>query len=370
MTLASHTGPVRSTATELLISARVLALLSCLLLVACGHGAAANDTKGEQAVVVGARTAIATRRPFTESVTAIGSVAARPGHVAALSAPAPTRITRIFTAVGQRVSAGAPLVELDRAPFDALARSANVAVETAQHSYDRVKRLADAGIVARKDLDQAANDLAQAQATDVAAQRAQQLATLRAPFAGVVTRLSAVMSASADPSQPLVEIADPLALDILLTVSPAAAARVRAGSDVTLTAGQQGSGERLGTGTVADISATVDTASRGVMVRARLARPTRPLRIGETVFARIVVAVHPDAVTVPTEALVPNGEGFKVFVVDAAHLAHGTPVGVGAQADSVSEITSGLAGGEIVVTTGAYGVQDSAKVVPMGEAHR
>ena len=45
------------------------------------------------------------------------------------------------------------------------------------------------------------------------------------------------MSAAADASQPLVEVADPSALDMLLGVSPAEAALIRVGGDVTIIAG-------------------------------------------------------------------------------------------------------------------------------------
>ena len=42
----------------------------------------------------------------------------------------------------------------------------------------------------------------------------------------------------------------------------------------------------------------------------------------------------------------------------------GRPVTVGARKDGVAEITNGLSGGETVVTYGAYGVEDGAKIVP------
>lgn len=345
----------------------IAAALGGLSIAACHRGDPADAKPGDAPAVVGAKTAIATRQPFTESVNAIGTVAARPGHVASLSAPAATRVARIFVVVGQRVAANDPLVELDRAPFDAQARSATAALTSAEHAYERAKRLTDAGILARKELDQASTDLAQAQSNEVAAKRAQTLATLRSPIAGVVTKLTAVLSASADPAQSIVEVADPATLDILLTVSPSEAARVRPGAAVSLTAGQQGQGEALGTGTIADVSATVDTTSRGVVVRARIAHSARPLRIGETVFGRITVGQR-NAVTVPVDALVPDGEGFKVFVLDSARRAHATTVTVGGRSEQVAEITSGLQGGETVVTTGAYGVEDSVQVVPMTQS--
>src|SRR5438270_533739 len=83
--------------------------------------------------------------------------------------------------------------------------------------------------------------------------------------------------AAADPSQPLVEVADPAALDIVFNVSPAEAARIRAGDAVELSPGE-GSGAALGRGVVTSVAATVDAASRAVAVRAS-ARPARPLRI-------------------------------------------------------------------------------------------
>lgn len=349
-----------------------------------GCRASGADEASDQATaaVVGVRTAVATRRSFDETIDALGTVTARPGRIAELSAPAPTRVAHIYVAVGERVAEGEPLVQLDHAPFDAQARSADVAFTTAEHAYERAKRLVDAGILARKDLDQAESDRARARSDAVAARRARTLATLRSPIGGVVTRLAAVLGGPADPSQPLVEVADPSALDILLTVSPAAAARVHPGATVILTADQRASesldsasrtgagAEALGTGTVNDVSATVDSASRSVIVRARIVHPARALRIGETVFASIVLATRSNAVTVPVEALVPDGEGMKVFVLDSAHVAHATQVSVGARTDKLAEITRGLSGGETIVTYGAYGVTDSARVVPLAEQRR
>src|SRR5205823_13486327 len=152
-----------------------------------------------------------------------------PGHFAELAAPAPTRVARIRVAVGDRVAQGDTLLEFEREPFDAAAQSAATALENAQHAHARAVRLVQAGILPQKDSDQAAADLAQAQAAAVTARRAQELATLRAPISGVVTRMSAVMGASADPSQALVDVADPHTLDVVFNVTPSDAARLQVG---------------------------------------------------------------------------------------------------------------------------------------------
>ena len=336
--------------------------------IGCGGSHAASDAAQASDAPAGvqAGTAVATVQAFPQLVSAIGTVTPRPGRFAELAAPAPTRVARIFVAPGQRVAEGDSLIEFERAPFDAAARSAETALENAQRAYARAVRLVQAGILPQKDADQAAADLAQAQVAAVTARRAQQLATLRAPLGGVVTRMTAVLGATADQSQPLVEVADPAALDIVFKVSPAEAARIHAGDAVTLSTGEGASGEALGQGAVMGVAATVDSISRAVAVRARLVRPspTRSPRIGEAVFGRIVTGVHPRAVTVPVEALVPGGgDAFQVFVVDSGGIAHARPVTVGARTESLAEILTGLAAGETVVTAGAYGIQDSAKIV-------
>src|SRR5439155_1246596 len=216
-----------------------------------------------------------------------------------------------------------------------------------------------AGILPQKDSDQAASELAQAQVAAVTARRAQQLATLRAPLAGVVTRMTAVLGASVDVSQALIQIADPNALDVVFNVSPADAARIDDGDSVAVTAGESAAGDPLGSGTVTGVAAAVDSLTRAVAVRARLRHPARALRLGESLLGRIVTAVVPRAVTVPVAALVPaaGGEGFQVFVVDSERVAHVRPVTVGGRSEVVAEIVAGLAAGEVVVTNGAYALQ-------------
>ena len=333
----------------------VLALLGC------------SKTAADEAVqaVVNVRIATVTAQPFVETVGAIGTVAGRAGHVASLTSPAPARVVRVLVSVGQHVGGGTPLVELDQTPFVAATRTAEAALAAAERTYERTRRLVEQGISPRKDLDQATADLERARGDAANARRQQEFAVIRSPISGVVTRVGATLGATADPSVVLVEIADPNALDIMFNVTPTQAGQVQRGAKVTLSAGQSSAGEPLGVGTVVDVGGIVDTLSRGVTLRAQAPTTRRPLRIGETVFGEIIAMVRAQAIVVPIEALVPEGEEFKVFVVDAAGTARARVVEVGGKTDKVAEITKGLTVGERIVTYGAYGIEDSAKVVPI-----
>ena len=327
---------------------------------ACHSSSEESQTKA----VVSVKTAVAVMQPFADIVSAIGTVNARAGHFAALSAPAPARIASVNVSLGERVSVGTPLVAFEQAPFVAAAQSAEAGLTAAERNYERARRLADEGIVPRKDADQAATELAQARATATTARRQAQLAVLRAPIAGVVTRLNAPIGAMVDVAQPVVEIADLSALDILFNVSPSDAARIAPGAAVTLSAGESAKGEPLGIGRISDVGGSVDSATRSVQVRAQAPAGARPLRIGETIFGQIATAVHPRAILVPVAALVPEGDEFKVFVVAPGNIVRERKVTIGRRNETSAEITSGLAAGEVVVTEGAYGLEDSVKVVP------
>jgi RND family efflux transporter MFP subunit len=339
----------------------VQSILFVLALGACSKaGSGDEDTT---ATSVSVRTAVVAIGPFFETLGSIGVVEPRVGHIALLSAPAPTRVNQVFVSAGQSVSRGAMLVVLDQSPLRVNEQSAAAALGAAERNYERARTLTAGGILPRKDLEQATADLAKARADVVTQQRLLQLSVLRSPISGIVTKMNAVLGAMVDTNQPLVEISDPNAVDIIMSVGPTDAAKVHPGAKVSLRSGEKSTGETLGVGTVIDVAGTVDSASRSVSVRIRAETTLRPLRIGETIYGEITLSTRANAVIVPIEALVPDNEGFKVFVVDTMSLAHSRAVVVGGRTEKIAEIKSGLAGGERVVTYGAYGLEDGVKVV-------
>ena len=338
---------------RILVSTLMFAALACRK----------TDSESGTQALVQVKTAAVNIAPFADIISAIGTVSARAGHIASLSAPAPARIAVVYVSQGQKVPAGTALVEFEQAPFIAARQSAEAALTAAERTYERARRLAEAGIIPRKDADQAATELAQAQAAAALARRSAQLAVLRAPISGIVTRLNAPLGASVDVNQPIVEVADLGALDIIFNVSPSDAARIAPGASVTLSAGESAKGEPLGVGRIIDVGGTVDSATRSVAVRAQAPPTARALRIGETIFGQISTGIHPRAIVIPVAALVPDGEGYKVFVVTPGNIARERKVTVGRRTETSAEILSGLVQGEQVVTEGAYGLEDSVKVV-------
>lgn len=324
---------------------------------------AARDAGAAGARGVAVSTAIVALAPLDVTLRETGTVIARPGSFATVSAPAPARVTRIYVETGQRVTRGMPLLAVEAAPFAAALREAQAAQQAARLAAERATRLAGEGIVPRREVEQTRATLAQTEAALVLASRNAELATLRAPISGVVARLGAVLNATADPSQPLAEVVDPTALEVRVLVAPADAARLWMGAPVAF-AGPDG--EALGTGSVRTVAPAVDSLSGAVETRARVTSPSRALRLGESVTASIRLGSSAPVLAVPVSALVPDADGYRVFVVTQGDTARARPVTVGRRTERDVEVTGGLHPGETVVTEGAYGLDDGVRITRVG----
>jgi multidrug efflux pump subunit AcrA (membrane-fusion protein) len=114
--------------------------------------------------------------------------------------------------------------------------------------------------------------------------------------------------------------------------------------------------------TVSFVSPTVNAADGTVLTRALLP-PNSGLRSGEFLPVKIVTAVHTNCLAAPAESVV-TAEGGKSFVVlvkgdEAAQV----PVTVGLREDGWVEIEGAdLKEGATVVTVGAYGFPEKAKI--------
>jgi cobalt-zinc-cadmium efflux system membrane fusion protein len=149
-----------------------------------------------------------------------GRVALAVNASAALGAPVSGTVERVHVAAGDRVAAGSAIATLrsaDGAGARASVDAAAAGARAAQAAAARDRRLFEAGVVARQDWEasQASADKAQAELRAARAQVAAQgapsasgLAILRAPIAGVITRIDARVGGFLTQGGLVAEIAD------------------------------------------------------------------------------------------------------------------------------------------------------------------
>ena len=115
--------------------------------------------------------------------------------------------------------------------------------------------------------------------------------------------------------------------------------------------------------TVSLISPALDPGSTTVEVWVRLKNPDGKLKAGTPVHLAIAGKTVPDALQVPTEALIPAKDGsLGVMVVGSDGAAHLKSVQVGIRLPNKVQITSGIGTSDTIITSGGYGLDEGTKV--------
>jgi RND family efflux transporter MFP subunit len=114
--------------------------------------------------------------------------------------------------------------------------------------------------------------------------------------------------------------------------------------------------------TVSLISPALDPGSTTIEVWVRLKNPDGKLKAGTPVHLAIVGRTVPDALQIPTQALVPAKDGSLGVMVISDGAAHLKPVQIGIRLPDKVQITSGISASDMVITSGGYGLDDNTKV--------
>jgi len=345
-------------------------LLVLLLLSACRPAA---DEAVDTAETVPVKMETASAGPIRPVIAATGEVQAAPGAELLVVPPQEARIAELPKSVGDRVRRGELLVrfEIPSLEADTAARRSDLAraqaqLETARQAADRLAGLYERGIAARKEVEDARRDLAQAEATVAeawsavaAAGRLAGRAVVRAPFDGVVAGRSHQPGDLVDPGgpEPILRVIDPSRLQVEAAVAAVDLGRIAAGNPARV----HGASFPDEQARVVARPAAVDAATGTGRVRLAFAVPSR-LPAGLAVDVEIFGEEHLAAVLVPADALVQEGSETFVFAVDAQRKAHRRPVQVGVVAGGRAEILSGVAAGESVVVRGQTALPDGALV--------
>jgi multidrug efflux pump subunit AcrA (membrane-fusion protein) len=287
-------------------------------------------------------------------------------------------------------------VPLTNAQDRKAARDAQAALDNARKVYDRRQTLFEQGGIAKKDLEashldlvRAQDDLALAEAnatlhrgvtnpSDIRAAEARavqarhRLGTLdaqlgytviRAPFRGVITQQFQYQGDFATPGGKLVTIADPANLIAKMQIAEQTAAQIKVGDAVRILPDDL----RGATfpGTVSLVGKGADPQSRSVEVWVRVPNPRGLLRPNGV--ARVIIDAQrtSNAIVLPEPAITldaTNGNSGTVMVVDAKSIVHEVHVTSGIRSAGRVQITSGLQGGETIVTQGNYGLPDGTQV--------
>jgi membrane fusion protein (multidrug efflux system) len=259
---------------------------------------------------------------------------------------------------GARVSQGDVLVELDASELDAQRARARHRVEQATREEERQSRLLADGLVSQQEYDRASTEL-DVLLADLRLMDAQFEKTLvRAPFEGVIGLRYVSPGAYVTPQTRIASLQDLDPMKVDFAVPERYVNRLHVGRSVTLAVAGV---DRRFDARVYAIEPAIDPETRSVIVRAQLPNEGRHLRPGAFADVAVVIAEVPNALTVPSVAVIPELGGKKVMVVEGGK-AVARAVETGIRTDTAVEVTSGLKAGEQVITGGLDRVTDGALV--------
>jgi multidrug efflux system membrane fusion protein len=276
---------------------------------------------------------------------------------------------------GDRVEVGQVIARLDDTDLKLAESSAKAALASARtrrdvavENFERARMLLPKEFIAKATYDARKNEMdAAVGALDTAEAQLRQAtnavgyATLRADKSGIVTAVQAEPGQVVNAGTPVVVLAETGETEIAIVVPEQEVSRLKAGApvDLTLWAGPQ----RALKGSIREISAQADPASRTYAVRATVHEPPPELRLGMTATVTIKVEDSAASLVVPLTAVTDAEGATIVFVVErGTRIVRRRPVILAEAAAEGVRVARGLESGDIVVTAGVQFLRDGMKV--------
>lgn len=344
-----------------------------LLLAGCAGGAKAGAPTGPQAFPVKVVTAQSQVVPF--STDYLATLKSR--NAATLQPIVEGDITKIFVNSGQRVEAGAPVLEIDQRKQEATVnnqeaslKSKEAVLQQATVDLNRKKQLFADGVLARADLDTAQHTYDAAKADAAAAEasiREQQVQlhyyTVRAPAAGIIGDIPVHVGDHVTPQTMLTTLDPGGTLEAYINVPAEKSAQLRMGMPVDIV---DDSGKTLERTKVSFISPHVDTDSQTLLVKTQVPNPDRIFRNAQQVHARVVWS-EKQAPVIPMTAVTRLSGKMFAFVAEGQGqqaVAKQRVIQVGDLIGNDYVVLDGIKAGDKVIVSNVQMLADGMPVAP------
>ena len=209
-------------------------------------------------------------------------------------------------------------------------------------------------------LKQAAGQLASAKGKFLAAEAQVSYSEIHSPISGVVTDRPLFAGETASSGSTLITVMDTSALLAKVHLAQTTAQRLSLGDEASITI--PGVADPV-PAKVSLISPALDPGSTTVEVWLRLDNKAGKYKSGTPVRTSITGRTIPKAIKIPLSAVLTGQDGSKsVMVVGGDGAAHKKTIQLGINDGEDVQVTQGLTGSEMVITIGAYGLDDGTKV--------
>jgi membrane fusion protein, multidrug efflux system len=269
------------------------------------------------------------------------------------------RITGLYVREGAQVGKGALIAKLYDADLQAQRRKLQVQLQIAQQTQNRHEQLLKIGGISKEDYSSTALQVSNIRADLDIINTAIRKTEVRAPFTGKLGLKETSTGAYVTPQSVITSIQKTNGLRIDFNLPEKYTSQVKPGHYVNFTV--EGSSRNY-TAVVVATESGIEQSTRSLTIRAQVKGEEAGLVPGS--FAKVKLAFEPDpnALMVPSQAIVPQARGKKVFVVQNGK-ANFVDVETGVRDSSKVQIISGVKAGDTVVVTGLLSLKPDSKVI-------
>ena len=375
-----------------------LALTALLTLTACGGGGSASSSAGEESAAGVAVQVITVAADDISVENRVSGKVVADGETMIMVASS-AKCTAVYVEAGDEVKAGDKICALDVESTLSQYNAANITYQStvkqyndqkaildrqlklAQDNVNNVKALFEIGAASQLEIDQAELALAQAQAgrdsalaqleagmqsykanveqLSVVMENLDSKGNVIAPVDGTLVSLSAAEGGYVSPSMPVAVIDGAEQMKVTVSVSETLVPKLAMGDEADITVA---AAEQTFAGTIRSVEKTANMQTK--LYNVTLSVPAEVGGLMSGMFADVTFRTDTaeNAVVVPTEAILTSAGQQFVFVVDGDNTARRVDVTAGMAGSGVTQILTGLTGGEQLVTVGQSYLADGDPV--------
>lgn len=325
-------------------------------LVSCNSATENNLNGGTRSKVLAVDYIVAKPEFLANIIEVTGSVL--PGESAELTTQVAGKVQTIHFEEGEMVSRGQVLLELDAREWRAQLQRMRAELDVANNDLNRKQELAEIKGVSATELEEAQLRVSTLEANIDETEVRLSYSTITAPFNGRVGLRAVSPGAFLNAGSPVATLVQENPLKLEFNVPEGYAAQIKTGQPVVF---------RVNNDDVpyqANIYATepmINRSSRALRVRALAENDERRLIPGSYAEVKVTLDSIPDALMVPTEAVIPKLDEQMIFRIKNGK-AEEVSVKTGVRQPRKIQIADGLQPGDTIMLTGLLQVRPGMPV--------
>ena len=268
------------------------------------------------------------------------------------------RITSLTLDEGRSVKKGDLLVKINDADLQAQLLRARLQLELAELRENRQKLLLENRAIAQEDYDVALNQVNTIKAEISLIEAQIEKTELRAPFDGVIGLRNVSEGSYITTSNVVATLQDFNTIKIDFSIPERYSALVQSGDQIRFT--RQAS-EGTYEGKIMAIEPRIDQATRTLVLRAQAPNPNRSIIPGAFVQIEFKLREIPNALMVPSEAIIPELGGNSVFIYEGGSAVRKRVI-IGTRTETLVQVVDGLSDGDTILTTGILQLREGMPV--------